>query len=118
MTPEVHEDVLHDVLGSRRIADDLPRGRMDGRPEVVEDLGQCAIVSGRQPGCEEGVGGPHGADRTAAVPDATPTTPPGPATVGVSVGVDIGRLHASGTSPRRPTDHLVLGDPPTAAAAH
>ena len=71
MAPEIHEHVLDDVL-RRRVAEDLERGRMDGRPELVEHLGEGAVVPGDQPGGEEGADGLHGADRTAADPGATP----------------------------------------------
>ena len=72
VAPEIDEDVLDDVLGPDVISQDLQRGRMDGRRELVEHLGERAVVPGRQAGGEEGAGGLHGRDRTAVGPATEP----------------------------------------------
>src|SRR4051812_36132326 len=115
MAPQVDEHVLDDVLRGRRVAQDLPRRRMHGRPELVERFGEGTLVSGREPSGEQGAGPLHGADRTAAHPRATPAARGGST---MHDPPDPDCWHIPDASPPGPPDHRVLGDPGAARAAH
>lgn len=67
VAPQVHEHILHDVLGGGAVTQNVQRRTIYRGREAVEDLRERKIVSGRQARRQKRVRSPH-------TPDGSPAT--------------------------------------------
>ena len=120
MAPQLNEDILGNVLRGGPLAEDPQRGPVNGRPELVEGLGERMIVAGRQAGREQRVRWLHPWDASAVLSRrATRCRCPLRYRIGQPHLTERGGHRSSSagcptmaTSPRREPDQSCHGRPP------